>query len=278
MSTLFQSYEEEYRDVVKSIREGLDGLRATLKREADGYNAPPATGPASRLQRGAQLVKLTTQLKELLNNMEYECNDVPVVHRPALRERLAECRRGARELEEEIAKTRGECAAADRLDLMGAPEKKGSAPVDARALGLDDETARHRLQMMQNTEKVKQASGTLNRAERLLNETEETGAAVMKNLRTQTETIQRINATTTGVNEEISEVSKILTKMHRTMVKHKSMLIGIILVLVVLIFVALYVSFLKHKKETPVQPSQTPTDAPELPKWGPDSGGGLPVD
>ncbi|EKF26830.1 hypothetical protein MOQ_009461 [Trypanosoma cruzi marinkellei] len=278
MSTLFQSYEEEYRDVVKSIREGLDGLRGTLNREVDGYNAPPATGPASRLQRGAQLVKLTVQLKELLNNMEYECNDVPVAQRPALRERLAECRRGARELEEEIAKTRGECAAADRLDLMGSPEKKGSAPVDASVLGLDDETARHRLQMMQNTEKVRQASGKLNQAERLLNETEETGATVMKNLRTQTETIQRIHATTTDVNEELSEVSKILTKMHRTMVKHKSMLIGIILMLIVLIFVALYVSYLKHGKQTPLQPSPKQTDAPELPKWASYSGGGLPVD
>ncbi|PWU84042.1 putative vesicle transport v-SNARE 11 [Trypanosoma cruzi] len=128
MSTLFQSYEEEYRDVVKSIREGLDGLRATLNREADGYNAPPATGPASRLQRGAQLVKLTTQLKELLNNMEYECNDVPVVHRPALRERLAECRRGARELEEEIAKTRGSVPPPTAWTSWAPRRKKGRLP------------------------------------------------------------------------------------------------------------------------------------------------------
>ncbi|RNF17548.1 vesicle transport v-SNARE 11 [Trypanosoma conorhini] len=278
MSTLFQSYEEEYRDVVKNVREGLDELRATLNREADGYAAAPATGPASRLQRGAQLVRLTVQLKELLNNMEYESNDVPPAQRAALRERLAEYRRDARGLEEEIAKTRAECAAADRADLMGASATAGPAPVHARALGLDEETAKHRLHMMQNTERVKQASSKLGRAERLLNDTEETGATVMQGLRTQTETMHRINATTNSVNEEISEARKILTQMHRTMIKHKLMLTGIILVLLFLIFLAVYLSFSKNAEQRPVEPPQAQTDAPQLPTWTPQAGGGLPAE
>ncbi|RNF05608.1 vesicle transport v-SNARE 11 [Trypanosoma rangeli] len=278
MSALFQSYEEEYRDVVKSIREGLDGLRATFNHEADGYAAPPVTGPASRLQRGAQLVRLTTQMKGLLNNMEYESNDVPLAQRPALKERLADCRRDARGLEEEVAKVRGKCAAADRVDLMASSTKTGSAPVDARALGLDEETARHRLHMMQNTERIKQASNKLGRAERLLNETEETGVTVMQNLRTQTETMHHIHATTNSVNEEISEARRVLTQMHRTMIKHKLMLIGIILVLLLLIFVAAYLSVSKSAAQKPVNLPQTPTDAPTLPTWIPQTGGGLPAE
>ncbi|KAH9593507.1 Vesicle transport v-SNARE [Trypanosoma melophagium] len=291
MSTLFQSYEEEYRDVVKNIRDGISELRATLHRgAADGrqnnHNAAapavPATGPGSRLQRGSHLATLMAQVKELLNNMEYECNDVAVEQRPLLKERLVDFRKNARGLEEEIAKLRAECAAADREDLMGATAKKGTAAETAAgtssALGLDDETARHRLQMMQNTQRVKQASNTLLRAEKLLNETEETGAAALGNLRTQTETLHRINVTTIEVNEEISEARKILTRMHRTMVKHKLMLVGIILMLLFLIFVALYVSVSRNERQKQVQPTQNSTDAPSLPSWSPGSGGGVPTE
>ncbi|ORC89120.1 vesicle transport v-SNARE 11 [Trypanosoma theileri] len=291
MSTLFQSYEEEYRDVVKNIQDGMTELRATLHRsgvDGRGSNgsspAVPATGPGSRLQRGSQLTALITQVKELLNNMEYECNDVAVEQRPLLKERLTDCRKNARRLEEEIAKLRAECAAADREDLMGATAKKGTGAGTAAAgsasnsLGLDDETAKHRLQMMQNTERVKQASNTLLRAEKLLNETEETGTAALGNLRTQTETLHRINATTIEVNEEISEARKILTRMQRTMVKHKIMLVGIILVLLFLIFVALYVSVSKNERQKQVQPAQNSTPAPPLPTWSPGSGGGIPTD
>ncbi|KEG06641.1 vesicle transport v-SNARE 11 [Trypanosoma grayi] len=134
------------------------------------------------------------------------------------------------------------------------------------------------MQMMQNTEKVKQASNTLTKAERLLTETEETGTEALQNLRTQTETLHRINATTISVNEEISEARKILTRMHSTMVKHKIMLIGIIIVLLLLIFVAVYVSVSKHASQQPVQPSQKPSEAPPLPTWNPQSGGGIPND
>lgn len=264
MTALFDSYESECIDVIKSIRANIDSLRATLSRDTTGYTAPPATGPLSRVERGAQLTVLMTHVKELLNDMEYESNDVTLEQRRVLKDRIAQYRRTVHDIEEEIARTRSECSAADRLDLFGATARKtGAAGGDM--FGLDDETARHRLAMMQNTQKVKQASDILGKTERLLNETEETGAEALQTLRKQTETMHHINSTTISVNEEISEVRKILTRMHRTMIKHKVMLIGIIIFLLFLIVLALYVSVSKHRRQKPVDISQNFTSAPSLP-------------
>uniref|UniRef100_A0A0A9XVG8 t-SNARE VTI1 n=1 Tax=Lygus hesperus TaxID=30085 RepID=A0A0A9XVG8_LYGHE len=61
---------------------------------------------------------------------------------------------------------------------------------------LDEESRQQRLQMTDNTAKYKQASNTLLKSEKLLNETEEVGQQVYTTLRTQTETMHHINETT----------------------------------------------------------------------------------
>ncbi|KPA83811.1 hypothetical protein ABB37_02024 [Leptomonas pyrrhocoris] len=264
MTTLFQNYEEEYREGVRTIQDEAAALRQLCDRKAAAYKAPPATGTGSRVQRGAHLTTVLAQVRELVNSMEYEANDLPAAHRQTAKERIAEYRANLRSLEESIARVKADASAADRLDLIGEAEKRKTAPAagDGKAVpgDLDAETRDHRMTMMDNTAKVKDASHKLVQAERLLNDTETVGSEALTNLRNQTETMQHIQETTIAVDEEVSDARKILTGMQRLMVKHKLILIAVIGMLVILIIVAIYVSVSKHSRNSYTPPPQTTVD------------------
>ncbi|CAD2220808.1 vesicle transport through interaction with t-SNARE 1 [Angomonas deanei] len=259
MTTLLQTYEEEYKESVRKINEELTSLRDTLKRDAPSYKAPPSTGVGSRVQRCTHLTSLIKQLKELLTNMEYECNDIPPANRQVAKERVSGYRNTCRQLEEDITKIKTEASAADRQDLIGEQRRTSKAGEEG---GADDgdPSRQHRLQMMDNTAKVKEASNTLKKSERLLNETEEIGSQALTTLRTQTEQMNRINETTIAVDEEISEAHRVLNGMRKVMVKHKLILICIILLLVFLIVLSVYLGLSKRNKTVVITPTQTPVD------------------
>lgn len=264
MTNLFQTYEEEYREGIRTIQDESTALRQLCDRMAVGYKAPPATGAGSRVQRGAHLTTLLAQVRELVNSMEYEANDLPAALRQTAKERITEYRANLRTLDDSIARLKADASAADRLDLIGDAEKRKSAPGDAsgKALpgDLDEETRAHRMTMMDNTAKVRDASNKLTQAERLLNDTETVGNEALTNLRNQTETMQHIQETTIAVDEEVSEARKILTGMQKMMVKHKLILIAVIVMLIFLIVVAIYVSVNKNSRNTTTRPPQTTAD------------------
>ncbi|KAG5478571.1 hypothetical protein LSCM4_04804 [Leishmania orientalis] len=254
MTALLQTYEEEYRDGVRVIRDESEALRQLCDRKASGYSAPPATGPGSRVQRGAHLSTVLVQVRELVNSMEYEANDLPAAHRQTAKERIAEYRANLRTLEEGITRLKADASAADRFDLLGDAERRkagsGGASVNQAPGDLDDATKVHRMTMLENTAKFKDASGKLQQAERLLNDTETVGNEALTNLRYQTETMQHIQGTTITVDEEVSDARKIVSGMQRMMVKHKLILISIIMILLFLICVAVYVSATKNRRNS----------------------------
>lgn len=283
MTTLLQSYEEEYRDAVKSVNDDIVALRATVARDAVGYRAPPATGSGSRVQRGAALMESIAHVRDLVVSMEYECNDLPAALRQTSRERIAAYRTDIKKLEDTLSALKADASAADRLDLLGNASKPKPVDASGRSLegDLDDDAKKHRLQMMENTDKVKQASNTLLKAERLLNETETVGNEALTNLRVQTETMQHINETTIAVDAEISEARKVLSSMQRVMIKHKAILLAVILVLIFLIIVAIYVAVSKNRRNTPLTPTTVAPQGPTIPTSNPSIGsgtGGIPSD
>lgn len=261
MTTLFQTYEEEYREAVKTITDECAGLRQTLNRQAAGYQSPPATGAGSRVQRCRQLTATLAHARELLSGMEYESNDMPAAHRQTSKERIAEYRTKIRSLDEALAALKSDCSAADRQDLLGDAERRKIDGSDETAPGaMDDTTQKQRMLMMDNTAKVKDASNTLRKAERLLNDTEAVGSEALANLRNQTETMQHIQETTIAVDEEVSQTRKILGGMQKMMIKHKLMLIAVIAVLLFLIIVAIYVAVSKGSSNSSSASGQTSTD------------------
>lgn len=262
MTTLLQAYEEEYRETVKTVADELAALRATLNRDAVGYKAPPSTGAGSRLARISSMGAALARVRELTGSMEYECNDLPATSRQTVKDRISEYRANVRRLEESISKARAEASVADRQDLMGVGRSGGRPRPDGASLGpgeLDDETREHRMQMMDNTSKFREASSKLKQAERILNDTETIGNEALGTLRRQTEQMNQINEVTIAVDAEVSQSRRILGNMQRTMVKHKATLVSVIAVLLFLIVVAVWVSVNKNRSHSAVTP---PTIAP----------------
>lgn len=244
--SLFQTYEEEFKDASKELTDDVAALRATLTTSAPGYRAPPATGPTSRASRSKKIQQLLTKIqKELLHGMDVELNDVPTQQREAARERLATYKKTIFAQEKDFAKLKQDAATADRTDLIG-----NGANVDTVGLaanqaleGLDDETKKQRMQMARNSAQLGQGTNTLRKAEHLLDQTEDLSNQVVHNLAQQTEQIQNIHNKTRLVDDELSQVRRILTEMHKEMVKNKAVLLIIICVLLLLIFLVLYIKF-----------------------------------
>ena len=162
-----------------------------------------------------------------------------------------------------------QASAADRLDLLGnaaqSSSKMSSTGKDANTNvigveGMDEQTRRQRLQMMDNTAKFKQASNTLLKGERLLNQTEDVGNEVLTSLRGQTQTMHQINESTFAVQQEISATRKILSNMQRVMIKHKLILVSIILLLIFLIVVAIYAAVGRGRNRAYPTPTQIPVN------------------
>lgn len=262
MSTLLQSYEEEYRETTKKFNDDINAIRATLKTDASNYTPPPATGPGSRVHHGSSATSALAHLRELLSNMEYECHTLPAALRQSAKERIADYRSSVTKLEETLSSVKQQSSEADRKDVLG---NKGANKEGDKYKDLDDETKKHRMMMMDNTEKVRQASKKLTQSERLLNETEVVGNEALTNLRSQTETLNRIHETTIAVDEEVSDARKILIGMQKTMIKHKLMLFAVIGVLILLIVVAVYVGVSKSKSNQSVTAAPV-TDDPIKPQ------------
>mmetsp|Transcript_19951 Transcript_19951/g.22944 ORF Transcript_19951/g.22944 Transcript_19951/m.22944 type:complete len:301 (-) Transcript_19951:99-1001(-) len=252
MTSLFQTYDEELRDVVKEFGDLLNEVRQTLQRETPSYRAPPPTGPSSRLQKCKTLTELLQKARELSLWMERECAsaDFPISQRETSRQKVAEYRKQSLQFERDLKRVKDDCGAADRADLLGASGSPNStnggamtAEQRAAMTGLDEETRKQREQMARNTETLKTGSKFLREAEKLTNETEEMSGTALKTLVGQTTTISGIISKTHEADDEVSQARKILNDMHKEMIKNKAILLIIILVLLLLIFLVLYIKF-----------------------------------
>jgi vesicle transport through interaction with t-SNAREs protein 1 len=241
MSTLLTTYEEEFRDLMKSLQDDMASLRATLQRDASDYKAPPATGNASRIQRGKALTVTAQRLKELVSSMEFETNDVVLQLRLAAKDRVAEYKKQTFAAEKDIAKLKSDCSRADRDDLMSGAVAKGAAAAGGASASLDEDTAKQRMLMAENTQMLSDGSKVLRQAERAANEGVDLGNQALAGLVAQRHTINKISGTTADMEQEVNNARKILSDMHKTMIKHKAILIVIILALLLMILLIIYI-------------------------------------
>eukprot|EP00796_Vickermania_ingenoplastis_P009742 gene9742-6830_t len=258
MSTLLQTYEEDFKESVRRADEELTAIQLSCSRDAVDYTAPPASGPMSRVRRCGEVQRLLAHLRELLGNMEYESHDVPASQRQTLRHRMNEYLNSVTRLESTMENVKTCCGIADRQDLLG-NNRQQQQEAGGPSGEADEE---HRRIMMDNTNKFRDASDKLQQAERVLTQTEALGTTALENLREQTEQLQGMHEVTLAVDDEISESRKILQKVYAGMVKQKATLIAIAVVLMILIIVAIYVSVAKHRRTTPTAPSPATTSPP----------------
>lgn len=271
MSTLLQTYEEDFKESAKKAEEEINCIKISCRTGEGGnqYAPAPLSGAQSRTRRCAEVDRLIAHLRELLGNMQYESHDVPASQRQTLGHRMAEYQNMVSRLETGLEEARAASSAADRRDLLGGASHNATGASSTGAAGgedgdLDEE---HRRIMLDNTEKFRDASSKLNQAERLLNDTELVGGNALDNLRQQTEQLQNLHEVTVAVDDEISESRKVLQQLHSGMIKQKATLIAIAIVLVILIIVAIWVSVAKHRSTAPATAAPVVTAPPVDPTY-----------
>lgn len=248
MTSLYSTYEDEMKDGIKEMQTDLADLKLTLQRDTPTYRPPPATGPGSRLQRMKVLSERVVQLRDTVLNMERECGsaEFPMQLREAARGKLQEYKKQFLQYERDLVKLKAETASADRADLIGngaANSANGGAAPPPHIEGLDPETRKQHMQMAQNTATLGRGSKALREAEKLTAETEEMSNIALTTLSAQTNTISNIAGKTRDTDDELSQAKKILSEMHKEMIKNKAILLIIIGILSLLIIVVLYVKF-----------------------------------
>jgi vesicle transport through interaction with t-SNAREs 1 len=246
MTSLYATYEDELKDSLKEMQEDIQTIRQTLLRDLPTYRAPPGTGLGSRIQRMKTITERQDQIRETIQCMDRELGsvDFPIALREASRNGLQEYKKRALNFDKDILKLKNETATADRADLLGSGGAgAGTANAAAGLDGLDEETKKQRIQMAQNTATLSKGSNALREAERYTNITEEMSNQALTNLSAQTVTIGRIAGKTHEADDELSQAKKILSDMHKEMIKNKAILLIIIGVLLLLIFLVIYIKF-----------------------------------
>lgn len=264
MSSLLQTYEEDIKECFRRSEAEMTSIQATCRTKEQDYQPPPTSGPKSRIGRCSEMTHLFAHMRELLENMEYESHDIPAGHRMSLQTRMADYSQKLTKAMEQLHALKSSCGQADADDLVTSGRQRRGGEGEAG----EDVDMEARRTLLSNTEKFRNASKTLNDAERVLNETEAVGSNALANLREQTEQLQGIQTITVAVDDEISESRKILMDVQRGIIKHKAILLAIIFVLILLIILAIYVTATKNRSSTPVTPTPSTTPVP-LPTYLP---------
>jgi len=98
-----------------------------------------------------------------------------------------------------------------------------------------------RQQMMSNLERLDGGSRKLEEAYRVTRETENIGAEVLNNLSRQREVITGARGRVRKADEEVSESSRVLSRMLRRALQNRLFLFGVVAVLVIIIIISIYV-------------------------------------
>lgn len=242
MASLFQSFEEEYKEFEAKATDTVAKLRATLNRNAPNYKPPPPVGVGSRSALLSQIKQSYTRLVELENSMYTEVNDFLPAQKQAGKDRITQIKKSNTSLAGEIERLEKEVCTADREDLLKdtKPTKKGESTADPQSGTLDDQSTKDRKELVKSTETLRGTSKTLMQAEALVGSALDKGNNTKKELGKQREHIQSITGTTEGVDQELSEARKLLNQIQSVMIKNKAIMVGIIILLMIMILVIIY--------------------------------------
>jgi len=109
---------------------------------------------------------------------------------------------------------------------------------DASSRLLNDDK---RQQMMSNLERMDGGSRKLEEAYRVSRETESIGAEVLNNLSRQREVISGARTRLREADEEVSESSRVLSRMLRRTLQNRFFLLAVVAVLVIIVAISIYV-------------------------------------
>ncbi|KAI0693406.1 vesicle transport v-SNARE protein N-terminus-domain-containing protein [Cytidiella melzeri] len=220
-TALFDSYEQDFKQIVNSIREKLEGGGENERGE----------------QRKAVLRRVEMELDEadeMVSQMEIEIQGIPQSIRHSYQNRIKSAKS---DLTRYKKLSKDTLASLNRSDLLGS---RGTPTTSDEPYGSSDRT-----RLLAGTALLEDGSRRLQDSQRIALETEEQGADILRSLRGQREQIQNARDTLTRADTSIDRASGTLKKMIRRMYQQRVVTGGIILVLILLILLILWIKFFR---------------------------------
>ncbi|KAI9638901.1 t-SNARE [Dioszegia hungarica] len=218
-TALFESYDEDFKALLASLKGKLEGDVKQLKGE----------------QRKAALKKVSEELdeaEEIIAQMEVELPSMPVSIRQTFQQRLTTSRSALERVKKSLRDIRAETS---RAELLGSGASPADDPYSDEPSGYSTRT-----RLLAGSEQLQDGSRRLDNAQRIALETEDLGAGILRDLRGQREQIEHTRDTLTQADSSIDRASGTLKKMIFKMYQQKFISGAIIAVLVILICIVLY--------------------------------------
>ncbi|KAI1791446.1 vesicle transport v-snare protein vti1 [Ganoderma leucocontextum] len=218
-TALFDSYESDFKQIVHSIRDKLEGDAKDVQGE----------------QRKAALRRVEMELDEadeMIAQMEIEIQGIPQSIRPSYQARI---KASKADLTRYKKLSKDVHAQLSRSELLARPGIGTGAPTSDEPYGASDRT-----RLLAGTALLEDGSRRLLDSQRIALETEEQGSDILRSLRGQREQIQNARDTLQRADTSIDRASGTLKKMIRRMYQQRVVTAAIIAVLVLLILVILY--------------------------------------
>ncbi|KAH9830517.1 vesicle transport v-snare protein vti1 [Rhodofomes roseus] len=225
-TALFDSYESDFKQIIASIREKLDG-------DAKGEQ----TGATE--QRKAALRRVEMELDEadeMVSQMEIEIQGIPQSIRASYQSRIKAAKADLARYKKLSKDLHASTARADLLARSPAFGTGSDPSIADDPYG--DRSDRTRL--LAGTALLEDGSRRLQESQRIALETEEQGTDILRSLRVQREQIENSRDTLQRADTSIDRASGTLKKMIRRMYQQRVVTGAIILVLVLLILIILW--------------------------------------
>ncbi|KAF9055229.1 V-snare-domain-containing protein, partial [Hymenopellis radicata] len=217
-TSLFDSYEQDYKQLI-------DGLRIKLEDQDDKENAE---------QRKATLRRADLELDEadeMVSQMDIEIQGIPQSIRPQYQTRLRDAKSDLSRYKKLFKEQSQNVARASLLSSGSAAQSFSSD----EPYGVSD-----RSRLLAGTALLDDGTKRLQDSQRLALETEEQGAGILMNLRTQREQIENSRNTIQRADSSIDRASNTLKAMIRRMYQQRIVTGAIITVLILLIVIIVW--------------------------------------
>ncbi|RPD60684.1 vesicle transport v-snare protein vti1 [Lentinus tigrinus ALCF2SS1-7] len=217
-TALFDSYEQDFKQIIQSIRDKLEG------------DAKDGQGE----QRKAALRRVEMELDEadeMVSQMEIEIQGIPQSIRPSYQSRIKSAKADLTRYKKLSKDVHAQLSRAELLARPGAGTPTSDEPYGATS---------DRTRLLAGTALLEDGSRRLVESQRIALETEEQGADILRSLRGQREQIQNARDTLGRADTSIDRASGTLKKMIRRMYQQRVVTAAIVVVLVLLILVILW--------------------------------------
>jgi len=213
-TALFDSYEQDFKQIIASIRTKLDGDAKDQKGD----------------QRKATLRRVDMEVEEadeIVSQMEVEIQGMPQSVKSQYQNRV-------RTGKADLVRLRGQAKelnlTASRAELLSSSSFNGMASASD-----DDFGQSQRTRLLNGTQTLSDSTRRLEDSHRIALETEDVGADILRNLQSQREGIIRTRDTLQEADSSINKASGTLKGMIRRMYQQRFVTGGIIVVLLLLI-------------------------------------------